>query len=103
MELVCTKKIGPICTRKFNGEEYKFYREKIISWVDNSEIEYISCETPENAFGYPDTVLLGSSMSFDENGIFIGYKKVAYTLHRYLPKWILKRVENIMIKLEEDL
>lgn len=71
-------------TRKHNGEEYRFYLYDMVSWV-TGELEYfISVETPENALGYPDTVLLSESGK-------------AYTLHRYdTPRWILDRLAKQM-------
>lgn len=77
-----------VCTRKYNKEDYKFFLnepeyagEKGVCGI---EIEpYVSVETPENCFGYSDTVLLN--------------KGKAYTLNRYLPRWILKRVEQKML------
>ena len=77
-----------VCTRKFNKEEYKFYLhepeyigEKGVCGI---EIEpYVSVETPKNGFGYSDTVLLNCGK--------------AYTLERYLPLWILKKVEQKML------
>jgi hypothetical protein len=48
---------------------------------------YVSVETPENSFGYSDTVLLNHGK--------------AYTLHRYLPLWILKKIEKKMIEIME--
>lgn len=79
-----------VYTRKFNKEEYKFYLnepeyvgEKGICGV---EIEpYVSVETPENGFGYSDTVLLNHGK--------------AYTLERYLPRWILNRLERRMLNI----
>lgn len=74
-----------VCTRRYNKEDYKFFLnepdyvgEKGICGI---EVEpYVSVETPENGFGYSDTVLM------DKWG--------AYTIHRYLPKWILKKIEK---------
>ena len=65
-------------TRKFNGETYKFFLNKGIY------SEYISVETPENCFGYTDTVLFSHGK--------------AYTLHRYLQKWILKAITETLVK-----
>ena len=72
-------------SRIYDKEEYKFFLnepeyvgEKGVCGI---EIEpYVSVETPENGFGYSDTVLMS-------NG-------VAYTLHRYLPRWILRKIED---------
>ncbi len=82
-----------ICTRKYNKEEYKFYLnepeyegEKGVCGI---EIEpYVSVETPKNSFGYTDIVLL----SHDK----------AYTQQRYIPFWILKKIEKKMIQIMED-
>ena len=69
--------------RKFNGETYKFYINKGIG-VFGVYSEYVSVETPENDFGYSDTVLFNNGK--------------AYTLHRYLPKWILNSITKVLIK-----
>lgn len=83
-------------TRRYNKEEYTFYKlvpeyadEKGILGIE--EEPYIKVITPENGFGYIDTVLLSSS------------SKKAYTLNRDLPKWILKKIEIIMLKEEKKL
>ena len=81
-----------VCTRKYNKEEYKFYLhepdyvgEKGICGIEITP--YVSVETPENCFGYSDTVLMSNSK--------------AYTLNRYLPLWILKKIEQKMIQIME--
>ena len=76
-------------SRKHNGSIFKFYRIKDNLWTTGEEYVYIMVETPENAFGYTDTVLL-----HQRNGIYTE----AYTLHRYLPKWILARLFKQMLK-----
>ena len=80
-----------IFTRKHAGEEYKFFiiRPEYIGEKGCLGIEitpYIEVETPENAFGYPDYILLSN-------------RKQAYTLHRYLQPYILKAIEKQMINL----
>lgn len=84
-----------VCTRRYNKEDYKFFLnepeyvgEKGILGV---EIEpYITVETPENAFGYTDTIMMRQG--------------VVYSLNRYFPKWILnrvgKKIQEIMAGLE---
>ena len=81
-----------ICTRKYNKEEYKFYLNEPeytgeIGLLGLPIEPYVYVETPENGFGYSDTVLI-------RNG-------EAYTLHRYLPRWILKKIEKKMIEIIE--
>lgn len=82
-----------VCTRKYNKEEYKFYLNEP-SYVGekgifNVEIEpYVSVETPENCFGYSDIILLNRGK--------------AYTLERYLPRWILKKIEKKMLDIIAD-
>ena len=81
-----------VCTRKYNKEEYKFYLNEPDyageRGVCGIEIEpYVSVETPENGFGYSDTVLMNNGK--------------AYTLHRYLPLWILKKIEKKMYDIME--
>ena len=76
-------------SRIYNKEEYKFFLnepeyegEKGVLGITLTP--YVSVETPDNGFGYPDTILLSEG-----NG-------KAYTLHRYLPPWILKKIEKRM-------
>ena len=85
-------KITLVCTRKYNKEEYKFYLhepdyvgEKGICGIEVTP--YVSVETPENGFGYSDTVLMNNGK--------------AYTIHRYLPLWILKKIEKKMNNIME--
>ena len=70
-------------TRKFNGETYKFFLNKGIGCLGIYS-EYVSVETPENCFGYTDTVLFNHGK--------------AYTLHRYLQNWILKAITETLVK-----
>jgi hypothetical protein len=79
-------------TRKYNKETYSFYLNSpsYAGEVGILGIEitpYISCITPDNGFGYTDTVLLNTNISGD---------KVAYTLNRGLTPWILKKIEKII-------
>lgn len=81
-----------ICTRKYNKEEYKFYLNEPEyvgeRGVCGIEIEpYVSVKTPDNGFGYSDTVLMNNGQ--------------AYTLYRYLPFWILKKIEKKMKEVME--
>ena len=69
--------------RKFNGETYKFFLNKGIGCLGIYS-EYVSVETPENCFGYTDTVLFNHGK--------------AYTLHRYLQNWILKAITETLVK-----
>lgn len=83
-----------VCTRKYNKEEYKFYLDEpeYVSEKGVCGIEiapYVWVETPENGFGYSDTVLM--------------YDDMAYTLHRYLPRWILKKIEKKMKEIMEGI
>ena len=70
-------------TRKFNGEMYKFYMNKGYGCFGIYS-EYVSVETPENGFGYSDTVLFRCEKP--------------YTLCRYLPNWILRAITEALIK-----
>jgi hypothetical protein len=91
---VVNMKTTLVCTRKYDGEEYKFFLnepeyvgEKGVCGI---ELEpYMSVETPENCFGYSDTVLLN--------------RGIAYTLNRYLPRWILKKVEQKMLDIMQNM
>lgn len=62
-------------SRRFNGKEYKFYRES----MNTFEID-----TPANCFGYVDHILF-------HNGN-------PYTMYRYCPAWILKACKQALIK-----
>lgn len=84
-------------SRKYNEEEYKFYLnepeysgEKGILGIEITP--YVSVKTPENCFGYEDTVLL-----WYENGHLHDGKP--YTLNRRLPAWILKGLGKQMNRL----
>lgn len=70
-------------TRRYEGETYKFFLNKGIGCLGVYS-EYVSVETPENGLGYTDTVLFN--------------KGKAYTLHRYLPKWILRKITETLVK-----
>ena len=81
-----------VCTRRYNKEDYKFYLhepdyvgEKGICGIEVTP--YVSVETPENGFGYSDTVLMNNGQ--------------AYTIRRYLPFWILKKIEKKMKEIME--
>ena len=76
--------------RRYNKETYTFYinkpeypGEKGILGIEITP--YISVETPDNGLGYTDTVLF-------DNGR-------AYTLHRYLAPWILRKLEATATRL----
>lgn len=47
-------------------------------------LPYISITTPENCFGYSDSILYN--------------RGDPYTLHRYCPAWILKELTKTIIK-----
>lgn len=81
--------------RKYAGEEYKFFinepeYEGEIGICGIEITPYIHVETPENGFGYADTVLMD-----------INSGKV-YTLHRYLQPWIKKKIKAHMMKIENE-
>ena len=85
-------------TRKFNKQVYKIYLHEPEyegeTWGCDIEITpYVSVETPENCFGYSDSVLF-----------YNGYGVCAW---RTLPNWIMKELEkinaDIMNKLENGL
>lgn len=86
-----------VCTRKYNKGEYKFYLHEP-EYIGEKGIfgmkiqPYVSVETPENAFGYSDIILMGEK---------IPDKIYCYSIHRYLPKWILNRVGKQMQKIME--
>lgn len=87
-----------LTTRRYRGETYTFELCSNISWVTGEPYRYISCTTPENCFGYPDTVLLNTCYDFALGRVITR----AYTLHRSLPLWILEKIKSVMIKLEEE-
>ena len=79
-----------VCTRKYNKGEYKFYLNEP-DYVGEKGIlgmeikPYVSVETPENSFGYSDIILMHKTMPD---------KVYCYSIHRYLPRWILKKIEK---------
>ena len=85
-----------ICSRKFDGEKYDFFLNSPsytgeIGVLGIELNNYISVTTPKNCFGYDDTILLNIDRV---HGVY-----TAYTLHRYLPKWILQKIQKKMIEL----
>lgn len=83
-----------IKTRKINGEKYNFFLHEpsFIGEKGCCGIEitpYISIETPENIFGYPDTLLYSDA------------NNTLYTVHRYLPAWIKKELLKTYLMLSE--
>lgn len=85
-------------SRKYDGEEYKFFLnepeypgEKGVCGIEITP--YVSVKTPENCFGYEDTVLL-----WYENGNVLKEGK-PYTLERGLPNWILNGLGRQMNRL----
>lgn len=78
-------------TRKFNKETYTFILnepsyEGEVGCLGMEVDPYISVLTPENCFGYSDTILLSS-------------KNNAYGINRNHPQWIMNKIEDIMIQL----
>lgn len=71
--------------RRIAGETYKFYLNECYSIIDGSREQYMTVETPENDFGYPDII------GFHANG-------VPYTLHRCIAPWKLRKVVCILEK-----
>ena len=81
--------------RKYAGEEYKFFinEPEYVGETGILGIEitpYISVETPDNGFGYTDTVLMDSRT------------KTVYTLNRYLQPWIKKKIKEHMLRIERE-
>lgn len=81
--------------RKYAGEEYKFFINEPEcageTGILGMEITpYISVETPENCFGYIDTVLMDSKTG------------IVYTLHRHLQPWIKRKIKEQMLKIEDE-
>lgn len=70
-------------TRRFNKETYKFYHNSGVGCLGIYS-EYYSVETPENCFGYNDTILFNHGEP--------------YTLHRYLAPWIKQACKKALIK-----
>lgn len=70
-------------TRKYEGKEYRFLLNKGVGCLGIYS-EYISVKTPENCFGYPDTVLFSHGQP--------------YTLERYLPNWIKKKIAETIVR-----
>ena len=93
--------IKELCAIKIEGEVYTFYLNESISYTTGNTNYYISCETPENAFGYPDIVLLDKNAWEVIDGKRV-YNPRSYTLHRHLPNWKLKKIQDKMIKLDNQ-
>lgn len=85
--------------RRYDKEEYSFFIK--YSVFDGIEKFYPVCQTPENCFGYPDTVLLSKHVVYDRNGYYCGEEPYAYPLQRRLQPWILKSIEKVLIEMQE--
>ena len=70
-------------TRRFQGETYTFYHHAGVGCL-GLYTEYFSVETPENCFGYSDTILFNNGEP--------------YTLYRRLPNWILRECKKALEK-----
>lgn len=68
--------------RIIKGEQYNFF------YHFSTAGDYISCETPENCFGYPDVILHDVA------------KDYVYTLYRYLPQWKMQKVHSVIDELK---
>ena len=69
-------------SRKFNKEEYRFYRKSI--YTKQGQVTYFEVVTPENCLGYPDYILFAHG--------------IPYSQWRYCPQWILKACKMALIK-----
>ena len=81
-----------VTTRRYNKETYTFILhepeypgEKGVCGIEITP--YYTVDTPENGLGYSDTVFITSDL------------KTTYTAYRYLPKWILAKIKDVIIKL----
>lgn len=84
--------------RRFNKESYSIYLrspmfegEKGCLGLDITP--YFEVTTPENDFGYPDHILFNNV-----KGTLQGY-----TMHRYLPNWIMSRIDKAVNALNDDI
>ena len=78
-------------TKKFEKQTYKFYINE--GNFNNEVYYYVTCETPENEFGYSDTILLENAGRFND-------EKIAVSLHRHHAQWIMKKIEKILKDIE---
>ena len=80
-------------TRRFGGKTYTFMLNRMKSIVNDHMIYYVTCLTPENEFGYSDTVFR------DRPG---DDTKAVSTVHRYLQPWILREIAKEFTKIENQ-
>lgn len=81
-------------TRRFGGKTYTFMLNRMKSVVDDRMIYYVTCITPENGFGYSDTVLRST------RGNAVNAVNEVYTMHRYLQPWIRREIAKEFTKIE---
>lgn len=70
-------------SRRFQGEAYKFY--KCCDTFQSMPCTWYTVETPKNAFGYSDTILINGDQA-------------PYTLWRYCPPWILRECKKALVR-----
>ena len=83
-----------IKTRRFAKGTYTFMANRVFSLIDSTPVYYVTCITPENGFGYSDTVLRGKPGDDAE---------AVYTLHRYLQPWIRRKIAKEFTKIENSI
>lgn len=76
-------------TYKIAGVEWRVVRNSI------GKFDYFILKGDPNAFDYEDTIMLHNAYAFDRAPNI----KAAYTLHRYLAPWKLRKACAILCKI----
>ena len=83
-----------IKTRRFAGGTYTFMLNRMVSCVTGKIVYYVTCITPENGFGYSDTVFRNRPGDDAE---------AVVTEWRYLQPWILREIAKEFTKIENSI
>ena len=97
-----------IISRKYNKEVYTFYLNEHVNYITKKFEKYISVKTPKNFLGYEGLILLQKKSDIDiKLELQSGKNEVelyqAYSVDRYIPKYILKKIQKKMIYLNNKI
>lgn len=76
-------------TYKIAGVEYRVVKNSF------GKLAYFVLKGDPNAFGYDETIMIHNAYAFDKDVNV----KTAYTLHRYLAPWKLRKACAILCKI----
>jgi len=88
-----------IATRKYDGYEFTF--ELVNSEYKEVEYQYIICNVPPRKWHGACTIYLDTRNIADSDGYHRGQRENYLRLDEYVQPWILRKVKNVMERLEK--